>query len=133
MTKTHANNVSRKKMNALFALVIVAVVAGTSLATNAFGQSVEARNAVIHASDGSEYTMLLDKNDVLVVTTDLGTNVIQVNDGSVSVSDADCPNHDCVTQGAISHAGQQIVCLPHKLTVDVVGEGTSSEYDVMGS
>lgn len=76
--------------------------------------------------------MPLDKDDVLVVSTSEGTNTIQVKGGEVSVSDADCPNHDCVNQGAISRAGQQIVCLPHKLTVDISDKEASAEYDVIG-
>jgi len=70
---------------------------------------------------------------VLEVSTDAGRNTIQVKNGEVQVSDADCPNHDCVNQGAISKAGQQIVCLPHKLTVDISSKDASAEYDVMGS
>ena len=132
MTKVSAGDMSRKKINVVFALVIVVLVAGGALANYAFGQSVEARSAVVHASDGSEYVMPLDKDDVLVVSTSEGTNTIQVKGGEVSVSDADCPNHDCVNQGAISHAGQQIVCLPHKLTVDISDKEASAEYDVMG-
>ena len=35
-------------------------------------------------------------------------------------------------QGWIDAAGQQIVCLPHKLTVDIVDEGATTTYDVVG-
>ena len=133
MAKVSAGSVSRKKLNIVFALVIVLLVVGGVLVTHAFGESVDARSAVVHDSNGKEYVLPLNKDAVLGVSTDEGHNTIQVKNGEVSVSDADCPNHDCVNQGAISKAGQQIVCLPHKLTVDISDKDASAEYDVMGS
>lgn len=133
MTKVSAGSVSRKKLNIVFALVIVLLVTGGVLVTHAFGESMDARSAVIHDSNGKEYVLPLNKDAVLEVSTDAGHNTIQVRNGEVLVSDADCPNHDCVNQGAISKVGQQIVCLPHKLTVDISDKDASAEYDVMGS
>ena len=133
MTKVSAGNTSRKKLNIIFALVIVLLVAGGALATHAFGESVNARSAVIHDANGKEYLMPLNQDAELVVSTDTGSNTIQVKNGEVFVSDADCPNHDCVNQGSISKAWQQILCLPHKLTVDISDKDAGAEYDVMGS
>ena len=36
---------------------------------------------------------------------------IAAEGGAVSVTDSDCPTRDCVHTGAISRAGQSIVCL----------------------
>ncbi|MFR7670942.1 MAG: NusG domain II-containing protein [Collinsella sp.] len=44
----------------------------------------------------------------------LGTNLIEIKDGRVHVEEADCPNQDCVHQGWVDAAEEQIVCLPHK-------------------
>lgn len=40
---------------------------------------------------------------------------------SVRVSDSDCPEQDCVHTGAISRAGQSIVCLPAQVVVYLEG------------
>ena len=53
------------------------------------------------------------------VETDWGWNTVQVAPGSIRVLDADCPNHDCVKQGAISDGAIPIVCLPHKLVIEI--------------
>ncbi len=45
-------------------------------------------------------------------------NIIQVQDGKVSVVLSDCPDKVCYTGG---------VCLPHKLTVRVVNDGLESD------
>lgn len=133
MTKMPAAQVTpRKKLNAVFAAVIIAFVIGGVLATNAFGQSVAAKSAVVKDSDNNEYVLDLSKDSTTVVSTELGTNLVVVENGTVRVSEADCPNHDCVDQGVISKAGQQIVCLPHKLTIDISDRDAGPTYDVVG-
>lgn len=46
-------------------------------------------------------------------------NLLLIEDGRVSVSDADCPDQLCVKQRSISGNGESIICLPHKLVVQV--------------
>ena len=48
---------------------------------------------------------------------------------SVRVSDSDCPGQDCVHTGAISRAGQSIVCLPAQVVISLVG--TASDVDAV--
>lgn len=55
-------------------------------------------------------------------------NVIVIENGSAYMKDADCPDKLCMHQGAIFRDRQTIVCLPHKLVVEVVG-GKKEEYD----
>lgn len=55
--------------------------------------------------------------------------VVLVENGSVRVVSSDCPNQDCVHTGAISRAGQSIVCLPARLSVTLSGEDAG--YDLI--
>ncbi len=55
---------------------------------------------------------------------------VVVTDSGVRVADADCPTRDCVRTGAISRAGQSIVCLPARITVTLVGGGGGG-YDAV--
>lgn len=132
MTTTQKKAYRRMRLNIIAVLVIVAVALATAAATNALGSAVDARTAVIQDADGNTFTMPLSQDDVLTVTSSAGTNVIEVQAGKVRVSEADCPNQDCVEQGWISKAGQQIVCLPHKLVVNITDEDAASAYDVVG-
>lgn len=50
---------------------------------------------------------------------------------SVRVSDSDCPGQDCVHTGAISRAGQSIVCLPAQVVVYLEGTPAAGEPDVI--
>ena len=132
MTTAQKKAYRRMRLNIIAVLVIVAVALATAAAANALGSAVDARTAVIQDADGNTFTMPLSQDDVLTVTSSAGTNVIEVQAGKVRVSEADCPNQDCVEQGWISKAGQQIVCLPHKLVVNITDEDAGSTYDVVG-
>lgn len=42
---------------------------------------------------------------------------------------ATCPDHLCIKQGAINKKGQSIICLPHKLIVEVVSGDEKQQDD----
>ena len=63
-----------------------------------------------------------DKKEVIEVETKWGNNIIVFEDEKVAVVDADCSDKVCLNQGFIFKPGQSIVCLPHRLMVQVVGE-----------
>jgi hypothetical protein len=52
-----------------------------------------------------------------------GTNTVQVERGRIRVSAADCPDQVCVKQGWISGGAVPIICLPHRLTIEIVDGG----------
>ena len=52
-----------------------------------------------------------------------GTNTVQVERGRIRVAEADCPDQVCVRQGWISDGTVPIICLPHKLVIEIVGTG----------
>ena len=53
------------------------------------------------------------------IQTEYGSNQISVSHGSIAVSDADCPDRLCVEQGAVSSSALPIVCLPHRLVIQI--------------
>ena len=132
MTVAQKRAYRRMRVNVIAVLVITALALAAATAANALGNAVDARTAVIQDADGNTFAMPLSKDDVLTVASSAGTNVVEVQSGKVRVSEADCPNQDCVDQGWISNAGQQIVCLPHKLVVNITDEDAASAYDVVG-
>ena len=132
MTVAQKKAYRRMRINVIAVLVITALALAAATAAHALGNAVDARTAVIQDTDGNTFAMPLSKDDVLTVASSAGTNVIEVQSGKVRVSEADCPNQDCVEQGWISNAGQQIVCLPHKLVVNITDEDAASASDVVG-
>lgn len=62
----------------------------------------------------------LFENTTKRIDTPGGYNIITVQDGNVSVTEADCGNQICVQTGQIHNNGQIITCLPHGLIVKVI-------------
>ena len=65
------------------------------------------------------------------VESDEGYNIVHVEPGAVSVTEADCPDKVCVNQGIITDSAYPIVCLPHKVTVRIVAGENSNEIDAV--
>ena len=87
--------------------------------------------ALVHDGSGEVHTLPLDTNTQLTVTTSLGTNTLVVEDGAIRMTAADCPNRTCLRTRPLHEPGAQIICLPHKLWVEVVPEGSKGgELDV---
>jgi hypothetical protein len=46
------------------------------------------------------------------------------------MASSDCHNQVCVEHAPISHSGESIICLPHKLVVTIKG-GKEAEVDAI--
>lgn len=49
-------------------------------------------------------------------------NLIEVLPGKIRIRDSDCHYKICVKEGWISQAGKILVCLPHKLIINIEGK-----------
>ena len=58
-----------------------------------------------------------------------GVNKVVINDGKVSMTEADCPDELCVKTGKISRVGETIVCLPHRVVVEIKGSQDDDSID----
>lgn len=62
-------------------------------------------------------------NDTQVIIKDgANTNTLVIKDGKAYISEANCPDKICVAHREISKTGETIVCLPHKLVVEIKEE-----------
>nr|WP_288695868.1 NusG domain II-containing protein [uncultured Dorea sp.] len=71
----------------------------------------------------------LNKNQTITIQNDFGINTIQIQNKDVWMEEADCPDGYCKEQGHISKNKQTIVCLPHKLVVEISDDSEKSEPD----
>ena len=115
----------------LAAAILVIAVAGL-LFINANKQS---GSLVVVKIDGVEkYSYSLTENITQeIVTGENGefTNTLVIKDGKASVSTANCPDKICVGHREISFVGETIVCLPHKVVIEVQAEKNSNDIDVV--
>ena len=117
----------RNDMILLLAILLPAVIIMTvmSLNKNAGGQ-------VKVTVDGELYGIYdLDKKETIVIENEEGfKNIVEIENGYVYMKEADCRDLICVNQGNISKKSETIVCLPHKVVVEVIS-GEESEADVI--
>lgn len=124
---------------ALLAVLGVAVLLGLiwfghSLA-NGRDSSASGLVVVTQTKDGFRRADPLDTDTEYVVTTpgtgagndaDEGSNTVRIRNGRVDVTSANCSNQVCVEHEPVDEAGEQIVCLPHGMVVEVVADAADA-------
>lgn len=110
-----------KKWIVIFAAVLI-MCAAAFLVLRMTG---ERGNIAVIRVDGEVYKKI-DLNTVAVaydmeIETEFGYNKINIAPDGISVVKADCRDHICIDQGKVSTEGVPIVCLPHRLTIEIEG------------
>ena len=89
----------------------------------------EEGNQIQITVDGTIYgTYSLAKDQVIEVKEKDFYNRIRIQDGKAYMEEANCPDGYCEEQGKINGRSQTIVCLPHKLGVEVL-DAEGLEHD----
>lgn len=77
-------------------------------------------DTVIIRQNGGVYgTYSLEEDQVIEIAHGDDYNKICILHGEVYMESANCPDGYCVEQNKISRENQTIVCLPHKLVVEI--------------
>ncbi len=112
---------SSKTWIAIFAAVLIICAAAFRLLKS---NGAQGTTAVIRV-DGEIYEKInLDAVAVaydMEIKTEFGYNKLHIEHDGISVTDADCRDHICMDQGKVSQSGVPIVCLPHRLTIEIEG------------
>lgn len=117
----------------LFAGLLLAAVAGGIwwLANSANEGDFSANGAVVvtQTKDGFYRADPLDADASYTIETpgtgsgddaQRGSNTVRISGGTVEVERSNCGNQVCVEHDPIERIGEQIVCLPHGLVVEIV-------------
>ena len=105
-------------------VILVLAIAGFA-GVRLYGAHNTADIVKISGPNGMVVELPLNEDTRYVVETELGHNTVVIEDQTVHIEDADCKNHDCMDQGTITMPGQQLICLPHKLVVQIVSNGST--------
>ena len=110
----------KKKEILIFSILFLAAVA--SIVIMQITQQADVKTLLITV-DGEEYKRIeIDDSTQMSFTieTEHGINNVEISDGKVNVVSADCPNQICVNTKAASNIGESIVCLPHKVVIEII-------------
>ena len=116
----------RKRNTYLFLLVLLAIIGvGFLIQRYFFGKT--GATAIIEQDGETVAELNLNKNTEFVLNDgNGGSNTITVQNGHISVTEANCPDLVCVRTGAISQTGEVIACLPHKLIITISSDQIDS-------
>ena len=118
----------KKDLIFIFSILIVAVF--LLLIQRVYGNAQGEADMVKITVDQKLYgTYDLNKNQTITIQNDFGINTIQIQNKDVWMEEADCPDGYCKEQGHISKNKQTIVCLPHRLVVEVSNDSEKSDPD----
>lgn len=116
------------KKNDWLLLIIVLIVAALIFLIRFFVGDKHPGYVTVRV-DG-EITETFDLSKDRVVELNNGSNTIKIEDGTVDMIAADCPDKLCVHQKAISKNNENIICLPNKLVVQIVSQN-EAELDAV--
>ncbi|HEB29979.1 MAG TPA: NusG domain II-containing protein [Spirochaetes bacterium] len=113
----------RKKSFKIGDYVILLIVAGLIVFLFSrffFIKSVESRVEVTGRAIQKYYDIHEDR--VINVEGPLGTTRVIIEDGEVWVEDSPCREKICIKMGRKKRVGEQIVCVPNRVIVEITGE-----------
>lgn len=64
---------------------------------------------------------IVQSEDVPEIPRDRSYNLFSVTEGIVAMESADCRDQICVRHKPISAAGESVICLPHRLVIEISG------------
>lgn len=108
-----------KRKDLLFAAAVAAAALLCFLTFRSGGGEEDAQ--LVITVDGETYGTYSLREDTQIRIN--GTNVCEIADGTVRMTEADCPDQLCVHQKEISSSGGTIVCLPNRVVLSVAGGG----------
>ena len=130
MRRSGSDSTKKSYKNDIFLILFFLII---GLGAFTFMQLQGKSGAEVKVSvNNKEYgTYSLGKDQTITIGEDDWKNILVIKDGKASMTKADCPDKICVNHAAISKKGETIVCLPHKVVVEVIDEnGTQNENQI---
>jgi hypothetical protein len=119
----------KRRINDIVLITVLVLIPLLMFAFGRTGDEIAGSAALLITVDGIPYdTLPLSDEKELTITTEDGFNKVVVMGGEAWVSDADCPDKVCVYHSRISKSGEQIVCLPHKVVLEII-RGEEGDID----
>lgn len=76
-------------------------------------------NILVNGKITESYPLNQDFKTLIETEGNKHTNLLVIKDGVAFIEKANCPDKICVSHRGISNHGETIVCLPHKLVIEV--------------
>lgn len=111
-----------KKNDWIIIIICLSLAGGFSLYLFTAGQKKGDQAVVTVAGEQYGAYSLNQDQKIEITGAGGGKNTLVIEDGYADMTDADCPDKLCVRQRKIRSRGEAIVCLPHKVIVEIKGK-----------
>ena len=102
-------------------MLLGAIAAWCLVLTFASVSKSDAQTAQIKSGDQIITVDLRSDREFTLEAATGGYNTVTIISGKIAVTEADCPDQYCVQRGFCA-GGTPIVCLPHNLVIEFLGE-----------
>ena len=104
-------------------VVVIAVLLTAALLLFGIGQVAPASDTVWVQTDHGGESLPLTRNGEYTFTSGGIALVVEIRDGAARVLSSECDSQTCVRSGAISRAGQTVVCAPARFYLKIIRDG----------
>ena len=124
-----------KKMDIVIIAVLILLSFTPHLIFFKTSQKSSKNNYAIIKVDGKIHKKIdlskVKKSEKVNLNLPNGKNTLLIKNNSIVMDSANCNDALCVKQGNISKVGQTIICLPHKLIIEIKGDELDSKDDLI--
>ncbi len=124
---------NKKIRNDIILAAVILIIAVAGLLFIKFTKA-PGNNVVVKIDGKDVVTYSLSENvryEIKTGDNDEHINVLVIEDGKAYITEANCPDGICKEYKPVSYVGETIVCLPHKVVVEVIGETADVSIDVV--
>lgn len=113
-------------------LLIILLVGATIGSYLGIGLASEGETVLIEVDGKVAYKLDLQESCTTIVRGARGELKVEIKEGMVAVTRADCPNRICVRTGWRGRSGEVIICVPNKTLVRITGSTEAGVKAVTG-
>ena len=116
----------KKDISLIAAVLVIALISFAAIKMT----QKDGKEVVVTVKGEEVYKTSISKDQIYKIPVKNGTNTMQIKDGKVTMKEADCRDQICADHKAIEKSGETIVCLPHKVVIEIKSEnGKEQELD----
>ena len=124
------NNKRKVKNDIILAVIVITLAAVGLLLLNIFKTEGAFAVVKIDGKETARYPLSVN-TEVIIETENDGKNTLVIEDNKAFMKDANCPDKICEGHSKISYKGETIVCLPHKVVIEIIADDSENELDVV--
>lgn len=116
--------------DAIVVVVVVACAIALILALRPTDSDQRTAQITLDGVVIAEYDLNSVEDPLLIPIDSPYPLTIEVDNGQIRIADSTCPGGDCLHSGWVTQAGGQIICLPNRLVISIIGN-SDSEFDAI--